>query len=192
MAKRPIKRKSTKKAATTSALVVIPKPRTNYKGAFDIKPVKQVNWPTLKSEFMLHPSYSKPRTFLQEVHGWSKAKVNTNGYVTRHIDGWGKEKAQFRQKLLDESLEQLRRIEQDRLPDILRAKLNTIASFVNAGLSDNLGKLSFQDRALLLKALKTELGEPTTVGQQNITVQPIPQELPADVAERLAQDAITP
>jgi hypothetical protein len=192
MAKRPIKKSSSKKPRLTknTSLIIRPKPHTNYKGAFDVKAKRGIPWLKLKAEFMADPDYMKPRQYLREVHSWTEARLES-GYANTNLEGWGREKASMRQELLDESLAELRRTERERLPAVLKAKLNTIASMVKQGGDiSKLGKLSLMDRTLLLRALKTELGEPTTVAQHQVDARIVSVEVPLEVAERLARDAL--
>ena len=183
-------KKTAAKRKPSTALIVYKPPLVNTRGAFDIKPVRQTNWPRLKAEFMADPDYTKPRTFLRERYRWAEQKLQ-NGNTIRNIEGWGNEKAQFRQRILDETLAELRQAERQRLPEALKAKLNVIASYIQeAGSIDKLGRLSIMDRTFILRALKTELGEPSTIGQFQQPIAAPQSELPHDVAERLAQSAI--
>lgn len=163
-----------------------PKPLVNTKGSFDIRQPNKVDWLALKTEFMADLEHTKPRTFLREVWGWSNKKLSS-GYVISQISGWGEEKANFRQRIHDDAIAELRKTEKYRAVELLKAKGRMIDRFIY--VSNNLSTCTVHEVIAMLKVIKTELGEPTSIRHAPTEAPPEQTDLPQDVVERLIRDA---
>lgn len=171
---------------TTQAIPRGSAPRT--KRQFDIKSRRElIDWPKIKAEFMADGSCHAVAPFLREMYGWDNAKI-ASGNVVRATSGWGREKAGLRQEVYDKSMTELREQEKFRAVTLLRAKLNILDHLTKR--MDHIDDLKIREVLMILRVIKTELGEPNSVRSIAQPSPPVPQnELSTDFIERLIQDA---
>ena len=124
-------------------------------------PKKTRDYNALKLEFF--------KSDIDEVKVFYEAKYGQrNGTVNKNTRGRAKEKQAYKEKLLEKALEANAKKQAEALEipiDILKkAKKNGIVGLIN-DLSNKDKKLSVSDRIKAVNAIKTELGEPTTISK---------------------------
>lgn len=122
--------------------------------------VPYINWRELKREFLLDPTYTKPRTWLLEVKMWPKKKV-LSGNTTAKTAGWGDDKAILERRKTEHAIAAMLEEQRRRIPELMKAKLNLVAQIIrDVGRWDRLQPV---EKKLCFEILKTELGEPTSI-----------------------------
>jgi hypothetical protein len=109
------------------------------------------------------------RAFMEQKLG----KKTLSGSLNKKVNGRPKEKAEYRQKILDKALEAnaKKQAEQLEMPveTLKKAKYAAVAKVMKLLEKPKDGakevKLSVADMERVLKIIKTELGEPTTISK---------------------------
>lgn len=157
---------------------------------------KNIDWDALKQAFIMQSEYTSPRTWLREMQEWPENRLDA-GNTKRQIDGWGTERAQIRQQVAEETYQNLRMIEKERLSELLKGKLNLMKHIMDE--IDNEGALSKydpKDLKILWEIVKTELGEPTSISKTGIlgdrdSLEAAERELRAILADDTSKPANT-
>lgn len=124
-----------------------------------------IDWETLRREFITNADYPRPRTWLMKVKGWSRKRIAA-GNTQEHITGWGALRADFQQKLTEQSLADVLAEERRLLPKIRRAKLTLVLAAIQSAGSWR--TLEPAEQRTLYQIIKTELGEPVSIKVQGL------------------------
>lgn len=116
------------------------------------------DWQLLKSEFIVNTECPSVRTWLSKKKDWSAEQI-ASGNTNEHIAGWGKERANYQQKIIDEATESMRQRARERIPRLYEAKFNLFDDLIER--ASVVGTLS--EKKAILQLIKTELGEPLKI-----------------------------
>lgn len=135
------------------------------------------DWEAMERDFVINTEHPHARVWLREVHGWDEDKINS-GNTAEHILEWGKRRASFQQTITQESLDAYRQSEHERVPELLKAKMNLVQKLVSdITKTSRWDALSTKDKRTIYEIIKTELGEPTRISQTDLTVKEPPKPL---------------
>jgi len=146
------------------------------------------DWESLLMQFMANEEYNDARTWLRVVKGWSE-KTTTSGNVNVHISGWGKRRANYRQRIRDRAMEKVRRKLENQHVRLYEGKFNALDELLNRLEPTNVKEEKTIGIIASLKVIKTEVGEPNYITVIDATVKHTPNELPEAELERLIKDA---
>lgn len=127
-----------------------------------------VDWKALFREFV-ESSFHKSTLFLKIVLG---EKIATSGWVIEHTTGWTKQKKAIMEEV-DKEADEL--IKEEKEETLVKAKKLYLRE-MRSRILTKAHTLSHKEMASNLRAIKTELGEPSIITKQNIVEEPLDDE----------------
>ena len=127
----------------------------------------------LKLEFF-QSDIDEVNVFLRWKYGESMVKHN----LKNKVKGWSKEKQEYKDKILQKALEKKAKEEAESLEipvdQLMRAKKAVLGLFMqklNTAIKNKDENINVKEYEKILKVIKTELGEPTTISKNDTTVR---------------------
>lgn len=112
--------------------------------------------------------------FLKWKYGDKLAKSS----MKNKCKGWGKEKQEYKDKILQKALDKKAKEEAESLEipvdQLMRAKKAVLGLFMkklNTAIQNKDENINVKEYEKILKVIKTELGEPTTISKNDTTVR---------------------
>lgn len=124
-----------------------------------------INWQELYREFYRSRFYTA-QDFLRHKLG---TKIALSGYVRRQTTGWAAEKKGTKKKINDLAEKRIKQLKEE---ELVKAKKLYIIEMRDRIVEDAQA-LNHKELASNLRAIKTELGEPSIITKQNIVEEPL-------------------
>lgn len=127
----------------------------------------------LKLEFF-QSDIDEVNVFLRWKYGEDMVKHN----LKNKVKGWSKEKQEYKDKILQKALDKKAKEEAESLEipvdQLMRAKKAVLGLFMkklNTAIQNKDENINVKEYEKILKVIKTELGEPTTISKNDTTVR---------------------